>query len=974
MPVFTLAATAVLAEFAITSTTAIAFLAAGMQVAVAIGISYVAKALAGQPEQEADSVGVKLNLQAGGDLPRSFGLGYHVTAGSLVYANTWGQVGETPNAHLTQVIALSDLPGERLLRMWVNNEPVTFPVPLLTSDGDATMGIACDQYQGSVDPAKFPPYDHLWVKFYDGTQTLADPFVISKASAERPYTSTRVGKGVCYAVVTALANDKVWSGIPSFLFEMSGIKLYDPSKDSTVGGSGSHVYSNPATWGGDGDDLPAVQIYNILRGIRYDSAWVYGLQNMTAPRLPVANWIEQINKCRATITGTSGLEPTYRSGAEVSYDAQPGYAVEAFLTACQGRLSEIGGSYKIKLGAPDASAFSWTDDDLISTEEQTFRPFYSLADSINGIQGSYPDPQQSWNSATAPALYRTDLEIKDGNRRLMAALSFDAVPYPAQVQRLQKSGIEEAQRARTHTITLPPPYWIVEPGDFGQWTSARNGYSSKLFRVDSVTDKANLDIVANVTEVDPADYSWDHATEFKPTTTGPTAFLVPTAQAVADWTATGTYLIDDNGITRRPAILITWDNSLFEIAGISYEIRLALDLSPVARGRSDQYAEGDLIITQGLVGLTTYQIRMRYIPTSPRETLWSDWITVVTPDVTLSIADFDAALKAQVTLIQDQMNDKIDQLTQLIASLASNDMATNWLDKQRSSTEISASVGPAVARVSTLEIAQVNASAAFASYQTEVSAQFGTTNANVSTNSTAIATLNDYAAAQYSVTLNVNGYATGFELINGGSGTSAFTVVSDKFQVQQPGADGGIPKPVFTIGTNAAGTAIGISGNMYLDGTIYARQMVTGTIDAASGVIAALAVKSLQIADYAVVVPAAETRSDTFGTMSFTEVSSVTLSFDTTGLSGKSLTIIAGFVGSVSYTGAAGPVVRLKIDGNIIQSALAGTSQVQFLSLTGSHTFSAAGGSESKVVSVEWQSGANAILGARTLWAMVGKR
>ena len=70
---------------------------------------------------------------------------------------------------------------------------------------------------------------------------------------------------------------------------------------------------------------------------------------------------------------------------------------------------------------------------------KSYRPFFALADSVNGIQGTYPDPAQGWQTATAPALYRTDLEVRDGNRRLMAAPTFDFVPYPEQVQRLQQS-------------------------------------------------------------------------------------------------------------------------------------------------------------------------------------------------------------------------------------------------------------------------------------------------------------------------------------------------------------------------------------------------------------------------------------------------------------------------------------------------------------------------------------------------------
>ncbi|GEM_PF-3739658 len=86
--------------------------------------SLLAQSLAGHPKDQTFSVNG--TLQGGGDVPRSFILGRIATAGSLVFVNTWGQDGDTPNAYLTQVIALSDLPVRGLAEVWVNGEFVTF--------------------------------------------------------------------------------------------------------------------------------------------------------------------------------------------------------------------------------------------------------------------------------------------------------------------------------------------------------------------------------------------------------------------------------------------------------------------------------------------------------------------------------------------------------------------------------------------------------------------------------------------------------------------------------------------------------------------------------------------------------------------------------------------------------------------------------------------------------------------------------
>lgn len=858
MAIFTAAATALFAGTALAGTFAVTAAAAVFQIGASLALSYAAQALSGnssEPEAaKADGFSLQGKLQAGGTVPRSFNIGYSATAGSLVYANTWGNSGETPNAFFTQVIALSDLPGGTLREVWVNGELCTVGTDVFYDHGYPVLEYVKDGVA------------HLWVNYYDGTQTTADTLCVTKAaSVERPYPSSRVGHGVAYVVMTALVNDTLFTGFPSFKFAVSGIPLYDISKDSSVGGVGSHRWSDRSTWGGDGDNLPAVQIYNLLRGVTYNGVWLYGLQDMTAARLPASNWIAQVAKCRETIAGEGGvLEPTYRSGGQINVDTQTANAVEALLTACQGRISEIGGTYKIHLGAPGSPTFSWTDADMLSTEQQTYKPFFGLADSINGITGSYPYPAEGWNSKVAPPYYRSDLEVRDGNRRLLANPAFDMVPYSAQVQRLMKSALDEAQRARTHVIAMPPQYWVVEPGDVGSWTSLRNGYEDKLFRVDAGTDKANLDVILHLTEVDPADYDWDHNVDFTGVSTGPTSFPRPEPQGVLGWDAEPYTEKDADGYSRRPGIRLLFDGSLPGIVGVSYQVRLAEDNSPVTSNNTDQISSGAVIV-RNLLPRTDYEVRGQYIPSAPRDMLWSDWIAVTTPDVRLSYDDLDTAIVNAVNEVQAYGNTELARAMETISAFVAAQDARNWKQVSSVRSQLSSRSEAAFAEITHVSEVMTDADAAlasdiltvstglgaansqivlnataistlntaFSSYQTTVTATFGSVNSSIATNSTAIATLNGYAAAQYSVTLDVNGYATGFNLLNGGSGISAAIFISDKFQVAFPSLGYG-PTPVFTI-ANVGGIAkLALRGDMIVDGSITTQKMTVGDLTSIS--------------------------------------------------------------------------------------------------------------------------------------------
>lgn len=812
--------------------------------AVSIGISYAAAALAGKPAATTTdtSFSTQGQLSFGGTVARCALLGYCATAGSLAYANTWGTStdGKTPNAYVTQVIALSDIPVSGLAGVWVNGQKCTLGTL------DSEKGYAVTEYNKAGK-------DHLWVKFYDGTQTVADSLCVNKvSSSERPYQSSRVAYGCAYAICTALIEDTLYTGIPQFKFETQGAKLYDITKDTTAGGSGSHRWSDPSTWGGDGDNLPAVQIYNVLRGMSsYGRKWFYGLQNVTAAKLPYVSWSQAINKCRTTVTGVSGLEPQYRTGGQVNISSQVADTVQAILTGCQGRLSEVGGSYKLHVGEADSPSAFFTDDDILSTEQQSFSPFFGLSQSVNGISGSYPEPAEGWAAKPAPDLYSTAFETEDGNRRLMANVQYDFVPYSEQVQRLMLSALNEARRARQHTIVLPPSYWPIEPGDFVSWTSARNGYVTKLFRVDGTTDKANLDVILVLTEVDPSDYSWDHG-QYQAPTTGQVGVIRVPPQGVLGWAAIGYTLIDRDGYTRRPAIQLSWDGDVPGIVGVQYEVAhqdYATDVwVTIDRNRTDQVGAGAVIIWNGLLPDEPYRVRGQYIPNAPRDMLWSDWIDVTTPNAQTSLADFDAALKAQVTKIQDRLNDQINDITQQIAALVANQDSRNWLDKKEVRSQLSARSDAAFAEIDDVRTVAVGMQTAFASFSTTATATWGSTIAFVTQSATAIATLNGYAAAQFGVTLNVNGYATGFNLINGGAGTSAFTIVSDKFQIQQPGVNGSAPVSVFTVGTLSGVAAIGISGNLYLDGTLTARMMNVGTLSAITANVGTLTAGVIQSA------------------------------------------------------------------------------------------------------------------------------
>lgn len=861
-PIFTAAATALFAGTALAGTFAVSATAFGLQMAAGIGLSYAAQAIAGKPASQQQAAarvgGIQGKLQASGEVPRSFPIGDSYTAGSLTYANYWGTDGDTPNAYFTQVIALADLAIPGVRTYYVNAEAVT----LLTGEMHADRGAPVQQYRKDGK-------DHLWIKFYDGTQTTADPFVANYVSnAERPYGPDRIGYGVAYAICTFLVNDELFGKWPEYGFALQSVRWYDPSRDSSVGGVGTQRWGDRSTWGGDGDNLPAVQAYNVMRGITFEGQWLYGLQNISAAQLPIAAAIEAINACRDQIEREDGLEPTYRAAHECRVNTRIDDTIEVLMTACHGKMSETGGFYKMRVGRPGAPVLSFTDADIIGTEEQSFVPFFGLAETINGVTGTYPVPEEGWSMKAAPALLVPELEARDGNRRLLADVRFDAVPYAAQVQHLMQSALEEAQRARRHTHVMPPRYWILEPGDVVSWTSVEHGYVDKLFRVDGGADRANLDILLDLTEIDPNDHSWNQSVDFTPVPRNPIGFVRPAAQGIVDWFAEPAIIYDQDGLSRRPAIRLAWDGSVVaDIAAVQYEVRNDFDAKDVIyRGRTEMVGAGSVRISQNLIPDEDYEVRGRYIPANPRDTLWSGWLKVTTPDVRIGERDITQSLLYNLTELLDTLDDRLLRLES--SQVAANSAARAARDNIRLRGQtvkmvdrVELKVVENLASIEEVRELAISNEGSIASLTTSVETRFSDANALIETNAEAISTvdiafssyrttttaqLGDLTAsvevtqeaiagvgAKHTILTDVDGNVAGTQLINGGPGLDAFSVITSNFQIVSP-ASPGVPavKP-FVVGSINGQTKIGIRADQVLiDASVYARHLTAGSVNA----------------------------------------------------------------------------------------------------------------------------------------------
>lgn len=573
---------------------------------------------------------LSFSAQVGGDIPRSFMLGKGMTPGSLEDVMTFGTAEGTSNAYLSEVFALSDLPVSGLSRVWVSDEWVTLDY----AQPHGEFGIPVTQYRVSGT-------DHMWVKFYDGSQTAADSYFSGKTSATGGGRgSGRIGRGVAYVIVTSLIDQELFAaGRPTFRFEVDGIPLYDPTKDSSVGGSGAQRWNNKATWGGAGDNNPMVQAYNVMRGLSFNGQWLYGGQTITEGRLPSLDWINAINACAAQ---------NFRAGGLVTVDTEVGDLLEALMTSCSGRLADCGGIYKPAVNVT-GHVMTLTDADLSLDDDIEFTPFPAIDDAINGVSSTYPEPEEGYQMTEAPVYTVAGYVTTDRGERT-ASVPMPMVPYAEQIQRLNKMAVEEAREFRGYAAALHPRFSVLEPNDVIRWTSASQQYTDKDFRIISVDDLPNGKVFVSMRELNPAVGQWDTQTDFlAPTIRAPSASR-PIPQSVNGLSFTPHTIVDEAGAARRPAILAAWGvNGIHDVDGLEFQVRPVGQNAVVHYSVTSDFTEARYVIESGLVGGGSYVARARYLINDKRRpVLWSAWLPVVTPDVRFDLGDVSDFVQTEI--------------------------------------------------------------------------------------------------------------------------------------------------------------------------------------------------------------------------------------------------------------------------------------------------------------------------------------
>ena len=487
-----------------------------IQIGAGLALNHLRTAFADRPEVGRSSFTVSGRLQRGAEVPQSFIFGRYLTAGSLVWAEEWGQNQGIPNSELTQVIEVSNLPIFGIHEILIDGAKVEILRDRNASREGHFLGSALIQRGGEVVPSDRNYFGFAFLRQRTGTHTtpvfpaVPNHPINTSTTSLNPVDANFIGYGNAYAVVTARTRrEGLWTGFPNYQFIVDGIRVR------------SAVTGNFLPFG-PGNVNPVDMIYTLMRGLYYEGQWFYGAQRLRPEQFDLTEWAVQRQKC---------IDANYTCAGEITVDVPVIDAIKELLATCNGHLAESGGKFRILTVEPDDPVAALTDDDIIISSEQTFVPYNDLASAINGISLVYAPYEGNFKLEGAPPRFNPELEAEDDNRRLISNVEVPFVTDDIQAQRLMKAALEEARREQRHTITVVPKWWVLEPLDTITWTSERNGYVNKEFLVDGLTDQVNGELILNLIEIDRINYVWDQDVDYQPVRRGNIGSPAPEAQS-----------------------------------------------------------------------------------------------------------------------------------------------------------------------------------------------------------------------------------------------------------------------------------------------------------------------------------------------------------------------------------------------------------------------------------------------------------
>lgn len=492
---------------------------------VAVGVSYAGAAILGlnRPPGVPDTRRDRRQPIRNATAARQVVYGRARVSGPLVYASSSGP----DRRFLHVVIPVAGHPVAGMDAVWIGDERIA------VEDISAGGWVLTDKYRRTrlVDPGG-PQDDNfalveetrslLRVRFYDGTQTAADPDLV--AESEDGWSPQHVLRGTAYLYVRMEYDEDAFrSGFQGAGVELRGKNdILDPRTNV-------RAYSFNA----------ALVVLDYLRSAD-------GLA-CADDELDIPSFITAANICDelVQITGDGAVGWRYRADGSFDLDSTPLDVVEDMLAACGGTLVYVEGRYRLHVAAYVAPTDTLGVSDIAGAVDLQTRP--PRRELFNAVRGTFLAPDRGYQQSEFPPVTDAGFAAEDGET-IHRDIELPFVSDIHQAQRLARLALLRARESLT--LRVPVKYAGIR---YVVWqmlsvTLPDFGFAAKPFRItDLAFDPATGLLTLTLREESAASYAWTWN------------------QAAAPALAPNTALVDPFAIPPPPGFSVTED--LYVTAG-----------------------------------------------------------------------------------------------------------------------------------------------------------------------------------------------------------------------------------------------------------------------------------------------------------------------------------------------------------------------------------------------------------------------
>lgn len=696
---------------------------------VTYGLSALFGAIFPQSATGSDTTGNRTTeVQYGERVSRSGIFGTVLTGGHNVHMN------EYDNAKKLQYVAvLGDGWHDSLAGIYINGRQYDLLNVTAGADNEHKR-YTVDTFGSLID-----------VRFHDGRPgQLADTTLVAQSSG---WTSAKKFSNQAYVVVTVTSNKEKFNGIPDIKFIVKGLRCYDPRKDTTAGGSGSHRFADPTTW--EYTDNPAVQAYHYARGFYFNGVRSLGI-GLDPSELNLDTFITAMNVCDETAEDPNGVDyDRYTCHTAFNDTDQFANVMQILCDAMGGSYADMQGEIAIFAGKAQSVVAALTESMLVADEDLVFNPGRPGETLVTGIQGTY---MHSSDYTPTPYTAIEPPEFVSANWYPNTIdVNFDQVRHPHQAYLLAKQKLFANRLQASLTATFDIQKLIVQIND---WVTFA-GSGPMTLRTYKVTGcsynlkqmRMTLSLAETSVDVYDDDATPDDVAE--PVRTRPLTGYITT---VSNLDITPIMLVGGNG-EELPALEFTYDGIVdpgVTAVEIFYRVQQIeteghpdyVAAGPIFKVTDSTPDDGVIRATSGVTPGRIHEAYARLISIPGREVTDSAWVSAEFPtgdmtvvaeayvsDLSITIAKLSADLQRLTGLLSSNEPGSVFDLIENVQNeieRQANAAYTNNINFERSTRMLSRQTATSAAAVIEERVVRATETSALAQQINQVVADLDT--------------------------------------------------------------------------------------------------------------------------------------------------------------------------------------------------------------------------------------------------------